>query len=208
VIRRSARTALARGLLIAAIATLIPAVAGCEAGQNAPTLDFHQASNGAYGSAGDITINNAYVLAAPVGSQLPAGSSAGLFVAFYNNGTATDTLLGASAPGTAASVKVTGGTVALPPSTSVNLTGPQPAIVLTGLIRPISGGQTIPVVLNFQRAGVVTLMLPVEPQSYQYTTLAQPATATPTPSAAKSPSRKPTHSAKASPSASPSKSRP
>ena len=35
-----------RRLLFGAIAVLVPALAGCEAGLNAPTLDFHPARAG------------------------------------------------------------------------------------------------------------------------------------------------------------------
>jgi copper(I)-binding protein len=202
VIRRSGTTAarrlLKRRLLISAIALLIPALAGCEAGLNAPTLEFHPATNGAYGSAGNVTINNAFVLAGPVGVPVPAGGSAGLFVAFYNAGTASDRLLSASAPGLAASVKVSGGSVALPVNTSVNLMGPHPDIVLSGLTRTISGGQAYPIVFDFARGGTVTLMVPVEPHAFYYAPLAQPTTASPTPSPSAS------ASGKSSPSASPS----
>jgi copper(I)-binding protein len=206
VIRRSgttvARRLLKRRLLISAIALVIPALAGCEAGLNAPTLEFHPATNGAYGSAGDITINNAFVLAGPVGIPVPSGGSAGLFVALYNGGTGGDRLLGAAAPGLAASVKVSGGTVALPVNTSVNLTGPAPDIVLSGLTRPISGGQAVPIVFDFQHAGAVTLMVPVEAHAFYYAPLTQPTTASPTPTA--SPSGK-SASPSAKPSASPSR---
>lgn len=203
-IRRSgttvARRLLKRRLLISAIALLIPALAGCEAGQNAPTLEFHPATNGAYGSAGNIAINNAFVLAGPVGVPVPSGNSAGLFVALYNGGTGSDRLLGAAAPGLAASVKVTGGSVVLPVNTSVNLMGPSPDIVLTGLTRAISGGQAIPIVFDFQHAGAVTLMVPVEAHAFYYAPLTQPTTASPTPTASPSASA----SGKSSPSASPS----
>lgn len=211
-IRRSgttvARRLLKRRLLISAIALLIPALAGCEAGLNAPTLEFHPATNGAYGSAGNITINNAFVLAGPIGFPVPRGSSVGLFVALYNGGTDGDRLLSAAAPGLAASVKVSGGTVALPVNTSVNLTGPQPDIVLSGLTRPVSGGQAVPIVFSFQRSGVVTLMVPVEPHAFYYAPLMQPTTASPTPTASPSPSgRSASPSAKPSASPSPSASR-
>ena len=43
---RSSRKTLAKGLLIAALALLISGIAGCEAGNDAPTLEFHPASPG------------------------------------------------------------------------------------------------------------------------------------------------------------------
>jgi len=168
---RSGKTTRRRLLMgIGAMALLIPATAGCEAGLNAPTLQFHQASNGTHAIFNGIRIINAFVLAAPAGSSVPKGASAGLFVGLFNDGTSPDALIGASAPGYAASVKLTSGTVALPVGSPANLTGPAPEVILTGLKRPLSGGQSLTVTLDFKRAGDVTLAVPVEPQSFYYAT--------------------------------------
>ena len=43
----SHRTAPLRALAVAAAAALVPAIAGCEAGFNAPTQQWHQPSAGA-----------------------------------------------------------------------------------------------------------------------------------------------------------------
>ena len=174
-----------RSLLAGAVAMLlVPALAGCEAGLNAPTLQFHPAAYGAYATAttDEITVSNAFVLAAPSGSSLPAGSQASLFLSLYNTGSADDTLTGVSLPkGGASSVSIEGGSIAIPANTSVNLTGPTPKLVLNGLSQPLSGGESILVVLDFQQAGPVELDVPVLPQSYQYSDLSQPPSPTPTP---------------------------
>jgi len=170
---RSGRT-VANCLLIGALALLIPAIAGCEAGLNAPTLEFHPASAGANAIVNGIRINNVFVLSAPSGSSVPAGSSAGMFLAFFNGGTSADQLVGVSAPGSAASVQISGGTVSLPVQSAVNLTGPHPEVVLNGLTKPLSGGQAVRVILSFQHAGAVTLDVPVEPQSYSFSTFSAP----------------------------------
>ena len=173
-----------RSLLAGAVAMLVvPALAGCEAGLNAPTLQFHQAAYGAYTASNDITVSNAFVLAAPSGSSLPAGSQASLFLSLYNNnGTTDDTLTGITLPqGGAASVSISGGSVTIPANSSVNLTGPTPVLVLNNLSQPLSGGGSIEVELNFQNAGTVTLPVPIEPQSYEYSDLSQPPSPTPTP---------------------------
>jgi copper(I)-binding protein len=174
-----------RSLLAGAVALLVvPALAGCEAGLNAPTLEFHQASSGQHAVVDGITISNAFVLAAPSGSSLPVGSSAGLFLGLFNNGSTSDTLTGVTLPnGGAASVTITGGSMTVPANSGVNLTGPAPQIVLNGLTAPLSAGQDIDVKLTFQNAGQTTLNVPVEPQSYYYSSLLQPPGATPTPSA-------------------------
>ena len=176
---RSGRT-VANRLLIGALALLIPAIAGCEAGLNAPTLEFHPASSGANAVVNGIKINNVFVLSAPSGSSVPAGSSAGMFLALFNGGTSADQLVGVSAPGSAASVQLSGGSVSLPVQSAVNLTGPHPEVVLNGLTRPLTGGQAVHVVFNFLHAGAVKLDVPVEPQSYSFSTFsAPPGAATP-----------------------------
>ena len=85
-----------------------------------------------------------------------------------------DKLLSVSAPGTAASVKVAGGTVDLPSQSLVDLEGPAPQIVLTGLTKPLTGGETIQLDFIFASVGVVTLNVPVEPQAYAYATYSPP----------------------------------
>ncbi|HEY6785918.1 MAG TPA: copper chaperone PCu(A)C, partial [Trebonia sp.] len=165
-----------RSLLAGAVALLVvPALAGCEAGLNAPTLEFHPASSGAHKVIDGLTISNVFVLAAPSGASLPAGSHAGLFLGLYNNGSSSDKLISVTLPhGGATSVTIADGSVTVPADSGVNLTGPSPKIVLNGLSAPLSGGQAIDVTLTFQNAGQANLDVPVEPQSYYYASLTQP----------------------------------
>jgi copper(I)-binding protein len=181
-----------RCLLFGAIALLVPALAGCEAGLDAPTLEFHQASSGTTTTVGGITVDDAFVLGPMPGSVLPAGGQAGVFLSlFAQNG---DRLLSATAPGAASSVHLANGPVTLPAQTLVDLSGPQPHVVLTGLTSPLSGGETIQLELVFANEGVVPLAVPVEPAADYYTTYSPPPTPTATPTG--------THTAKASASAS------
>jgi copper(I)-binding protein len=183
VIRSSHGSKLLRRLLIGATALLIPVLAGCEAGNNAPTLEFHPAANGAYASADSVSIINAFILGGKndATGSLPAGASASMFVGLYNGGSQADKLVSVSAPGTAASVQVIGGPIALPSQRSVYLTGPAPKLVLKQLTHGLAGGQTINVDFTFANTGVVTLQVPVEPQSGYYATYSPPAVAaTPT----------------------------
>jgi copper(I)-binding protein len=177
---RFGKTAAGRLLLGAgALALLMPAIAGCEAGNGAPTLEFHAASAGSQTIVNGIRINNVFVLGAPSGSTLPAGSSASLFLSLFNDGATGDTLESASAVG-AASVTVDGAPVALPSETPVNLTGPTPSAVLDNLSSPLASGGYIPVTLQFKNAGPVTLQVPVEPQSYYWSTYSPAPSAAPT----------------------------
>ena len=66
-----------RRLLIGAIAILVPALAGCKAGYNAPTLEFHPASFGMSTTFDGISIDNVFVLGPALGSTLQAGGRPG-----------------------------------------------------------------------------------------------------------------------------------
>jgi len=197
VIRASSRRAATGRLLIGAgvLALLIPAVAGCEAGSDAPTLQFHSASAGAHTVQNGIQITNVFVLGAPRDSSLPSGSSAGLFLSLYNGGSNPDKLESVTAPGTAASVSLPGGAVALPAGAApVNLTGPQPEVVLTNLQKTLTGGSSITLFLQFQHAGQVRLAVPVMAQSFYYETFSPAPSAPATPTAPATASASPSSS--------------
>lgn len=171
---RSGKTAGRLVLGAGVLAVLIPAIAGCEAGADAPTLQFHQAAAGAYGTANEIQASNAFVVGAPTGGTLPAGSSVGLFVSLYNGGDSADTLLSATAQN--GKVALSNGPVSIPAnSTAANLTGPTPELVVSDLTKPVDSGGTIQVVLNFQHAGQMTLQVPVMARAYYYSTFSPPA---------------------------------
>ncbi len=165
-----------RRLLVGAIAILVPALAGCEAGLNAPTLDFHPASFGVSTIVNGINIDDVFVLGPAPGSTLPAGGQAGVFLSLQAPN--ADQLTSVSAPGTASSVQLLTAPITLHPNTLVDLSGPAPEVVLNGLTNPLSGGETVQLVLNFASAGVVTLMVPVEPAAYEFATYSPPPTPT------------------------------
>ena len=186
-----------RRLLFGAIAVLVPALAGCEAGLNAPTLEFHQATAGISVIDSGINIDNAFVLGPGLNSTLPVGGSAGVFVALLSQ--TSDTLESVSAPGTASSAQITGGPVDLTAQNLVDLDGPAPQIVLTGLTRSLIGGETIKLVFTFATQGAVTLDVPVLPHADAYATYSPPPIPTPSTTASASASG----TATASPSATP-----
>ncbi|HLK75654.1 MAG TPA: copper chaperone PCu(A)C [Streptosporangiaceae bacterium] len=155
-----------RRLLVGAIAIMVPALAGCEAGFDAPTLQFHPASTGNNIVTGGITIDNAFVLGPAPGATLPAGGQAGLFLSVEAaNG---DTLTSIKAPGAASSVQLGNGPITLSPNNLVKLGGPAPLLTLDGLTNPLSGGESITLNFQFANAGQVTLTVPVEPASYDF----------------------------------------
>jgi copper(I)-binding protein len=188
--------------MIAVVAALIPMVAGCEAGTNAPSLHWHPPTDGTGRTVGDITISNAFVLGAPIGQQIPAGQNAGLFLGLVNTGNATDRLVSVTAPGTAQSVQLPGNRVVLSSQHAVLLSGPRPAVLLVNLAKPLPGGSVVSITLNFAIAGQVTLKVPVMPRAQYYTTL-RPAPAPTTPSGSPNPSRSPTPAGGPTPSGSP-----
>jgi hypothetical protein len=182
---RSWGSALPRRLVLVAVAALIPVLAGCEAGNNAPTLDFHYPTDAAGTVVGDLSIRNVFVLGAPLGRDLAKGQSASLFLALVNNG-APDKLISITAPGTATSVTMPG-IIPIRIGRPVFLTGPQPQLILTDLLRPVGGGSTVRLVLTFQKAGPITLTVPVFARAAHYVTYAPPQpvitpSPTPTPS--------------------------
>jgi copper(I)-binding protein len=183
VIRSSHRSA-GRRLLVLAIAALIPALAGCEAGNNAPTQEWHQPTDGTGVVLDNISIRNVFVLGAPIGSTIKAGGSAGVFLALINNGSA-DRLVSISAPGTARSVTLPGGGVSLASQQAVFLTGPAPEVVLQGLIRPLTGGSSVRLVLTFRNAASVSIAVPVMPRAQYYSTFSPAPSPSPSSSAAK-----------------------
>ena len=188
-----------RRMLFGALAVLVPVLAGCEAGLNAPTLTYHPAAFGAYATHEGITIDNAFVLGSSTGVAVPR---AGVFFAVVSQD--GDRLVSINAPGTAPLVRIAGGAVNLPAQVPVDLTGPVPKVVLTGLSSPLTAGATITLTFNFARAGTVTMSVPVEPHAYEYATYSPPpALPTPTPTKKPKPSVSGSASASASPTATP-----
>jgi copper(I)-binding protein len=190
---------LPRRLVLVAAAALIPVLAGCEAGNNAPTLQFHSPTDTASATVGGLAIRNVFVLGAPLGRNLARGQSASLFLAVVNSG-APDKLLSISAPGTATSVALPG-SVPVVSGHPVLLQGPRPQVVLTDLSRSLLSGSTVRVVLTFQKAGPVTLLVPVMARASFYVTYAPPQPS-PSPSATVAAARQ-HHRSRASASASP-----
>jgi copper(I)-binding protein len=167
-----------RRLLFGALAVLAPALAGCEAGFNAPTLDYHPAAFGAYAMKNGVSISNAFVLGpSPSGPEV-AGGRAGVFLAITSQD--GDKLVSASAPGTASSVQIIGGPVPVPAVGLADLAGPVPRVVMTGLASPLQGGDLVKLNLTFAEAGTIAMTVPVQPKAYEYATFSPPATPSPT----------------------------
>jgi copper(I)-binding protein len=185
-----------RNLMVVAAVGLIPVIAGCEAGNDAPTQQWHQPTPGASAIVDNtLRINNMFVLGPTPGFTLPRGASAGVFFALSNDG-APDRLLSIKAPGEATSVLVPAGGITLGRQQTLFLTGPSPRVVLQRLTRTLNGGQWVLLNLQFQNAGFVSMRVPVMPRTESYGTFS-PAPlflrphATATPSAPGTPSPTP-----------------
>jgi copper(I)-binding protein len=173
VIRSGWGSALPHRLVLVAVAALIPVLAGCEAGNNAPTLEFHPPTETGSVAVGDLAVRNAFVLGAPLGSTVAKGKSASLFLSLTNTG-ATDRLLSISAPGTAASVTLPKSGILLAAGPPVLLSGPKPVLVLNDLTNTLASGTNIVLKLHFAKAGVITLSVPVMARAAHYQTYAPP----------------------------------
>jgi hypothetical protein len=193
-----------RRLLFGAMVVLVPALAGCEAGFNAPTLQYHPANFTGNVTKNGISFSNVFVLGPSASGPAVAGGRTGVFMSLYaKNG---DQLESVSAKGVATQASIIGGTVNLPANSLVDLSGPVPRVVLSGLANPLQGGQTVTLGFNFAKAGTITIDVPVEPQSFEFGTYSPPPTPSPSPSATgkKKKKAKGAASASASASASPS----
>jgi copper(I)-binding protein len=174
-------SALPRRLALVAVAALIPVLAGCEAGNNAPTLAFHYPTDAAGIAEGNLSIRNVFVLGGPLGKNLQKGQSASLFLSIINEG-AADKLISITAPGTAASVSLPSGGVPVILNRPVFFSGPKPQLVLNDLTKSIRNGSDVRLILTFVKAGPITLVVPVVPRATPFATYAPPAPS-PTPTA-------------------------
>ena len=166
-----------RRILLGALAVLAPALAGCEAGYNAPTLEYHPAAFGAYAMKNGVSISNAFVLGpSPSGPEVAGGRAGAFFAVTAQNG---DKLVSASAPGVASAVQIIGGPVPVPAVGLADLAGPVPRVVMTGLANPLQGGDLVKLNLTFAEAGTITVIAPVEPRAYEYATFSPPPSPSP-----------------------------
>jgi len=184
VIRFGLRAGRPRRLLLVAAATLLPVLAGCEAGNNAPTVSFHQPTDATGTTVSDdqLAIRNVFVLGTPLGGSLQPGESAGLYFAVINSGRA-DRLVSITAPGTSPSVTLPGGGINVRSLHPVFLQGPVTQAYLTDLSRTVTNGSSIKIVMHFLRAGPVTLQVPVFARTQNFFAFGQPPTPTPSPTA-------------------------
>jgi len=146
-------------VLLAALTALTGLTAvgasGCAAGIQAETSRERPTINSVGGAVGAITLRNVYV-----GGPGRQGGSIPVLFAAFNGGNDPDQLTGVSSPVAAQAAAPSQLTVAPGEATYYNPGSSTPR--LTGLRNPLRVGQQVAVTLTFQRAGSVTLEVPVE----------------------------------------------
>lgn len=150
-----------RRLALAAAVIASVALTGCAAGQISQTARQVAAIDGGNATVGAIGVRNA-LLATPAGPNYAQGSNVSLLVLLANTGIDTDTLTAVSTPA-AGQVALPEAGLPLPGQTNVTVGGEGgTAITLTGLTRALCYGQSVPLTFSFQKAGQVTLNVPIE----------------------------------------------
>lgn len=152
---------------VAAIALSAVLASGCGTGLHAVTYTEHGREDGATANLGGLTgiaIRNLHILPPTSGLVIPVGATAEVTGGLVNDGAEPDALIGASSDA-AGSVQLT---LAGTPTSSVPLPPQDAAIqdwtlVLSNLNRPLLAATYVNVTLDFQRAGRITLQVPVRP---------------------------------------------
>jgi copper(I)-binding protein len=135
-------------------AALLP-LSACGAGIQAATSRERPTIDGAGAAIGTITIRNTYV-----GGPADPGASAPVLMSVFNDGNETDRLVSVSSP--AASGSSAPAQTSLPPGGQQLYYTAASTPRLTGLSQPIRVGDSLPLVLTFERAGQVQMTVPVE----------------------------------------------
>jgi copper(I)-binding protein len=172
---------------VAAVLVAAPALAGCAAGFDANTGKPYAPTEAANVRVNGIDISQAFILGPDPGGNLPQGGSAPLYLSMVNLNESSDSLAGATAEG-AGTVKLDA-PVSLPSHERVSTGAPTPKIMIEGLAKPLYGGESVRVNLQFTNAGTVPVSIPVVTRSREFATLP------PAPGAVTSPPPSPTPTA-------------
>ncbi|GII93356.1 copper chaperone PCu(A)C [Sinosporangium siamense] len=161
----SRRLALAAGAFLAAA----PALAGCAAGFDSVVERPYSPTEAATLKTDRLTISQAFLLGPDAGGNLPAGGSSPLYLSLVNTGQAPDTLTGVTAEGVG-TVKIAQ-PIALPVNEFVSTAGTPPKVNVEGLAKPLRGGESVKVTLQFANAGNIAIHVPVITRSREFANL-------------------------------------
>ncbi len=156
-----------RSALLASVGIAATVLAsGCAAGQIAQTAEEQPGVPGAQATLGDVQLHN-ITIAYPNNGAYQPGSTGRLNFVVVNNGKQADHLVGVSS-GAARSVQISGpdgNKIQIGPQSSVNVYGDGPKVQLTGITRELRSSQQTTVTFQFDRAGEVSIKVPVAPAS-------------------------------------------
>ncbi|WP_196073228.1 copper chaperone PCu(A)C [Nakamurella alba] len=161
--RAPSPTAAGRGLRSARIAALALAAGlaftGCAAGQVSQTADQVAAIDGANGTVGQIGVRDVLFPETEPGGYA-TGANVPLLLRVSNEGLAADTLT--SVTSTVATSVTIGGTATVPAQTLTTIDEQSPiTLTLEGLTAAIPYGFSVPVTFTFEKAGNVTVNVPI-----------------------------------------------
>jgi hypothetical protein len=147
-----------RRLLVVGVLASALALTGCASGKIAQTVQQVSAVNSGNGRIGDIDVLGVQ-FDTPESTSYAKGSAAPLQVWVSNDSINADTLTEVTSP-VATKVEIAGTATVLPQS--LQDFGSKYKITLTGLTAPLSYGVSVPVTFTFQKAGSLTIKVPVE----------------------------------------------
>ena len=149
-----------RRLLVVAVLASALALTGCASGKIAQTAQQVSAVSSGNGKIGDIDVLNVqFSTPSTPTASYPKGGTAPLEIWVSNDSIDADTLTQATTPA-AGKVEIQGTATVQPKS--LEDFGTKYKIALTGLTAPIGYGVSVPVTFTFQRAGTITINVPVE----------------------------------------------
>jgi periplasmic copper chaperone A len=180
-----------RWALLAALAALV-FVAGCAAGQRAPSSSEISTIDGVNANIGSMQVRNLGLAAPPTNAGYAVGDAAQLVFAMVNTAPRDDQLISVTSPVAGSATSSPVGKVATlasavarrqpqafipisaPPGelVPVGYGSPAASVTLVGLTKPLISGQTLIVTLGFRDAGTKTIQIAVQ--------LGEGASATPT----------------------------
>ncbi|WP_433251145.1 copper chaperone PCu(A)C [Streptosporangium sp. CA-135522] len=181
----------------AAFLAAAPLLAGCGAGSDANTNQPYSPTEALTAKVNGIDISQAFFLGPDSGATLSEGGATPLYLSVVNTNQSPDRLVGVGIDPALGAAKVTTA-VDLPVEKRVSVGKPTPTIVIEGLKKPLRGGESIPVQLQFANAGLVPLTIPVITRSREFGQLPQ------APNTGAAPAETPAPTPSTTPSATPS----
>jgi len=190
VIRNSRRVF---ALTVAGAVAFAPVMSGCAAGRTPQTAMPTQLTEGINvtvpqrAKKPEIDIRNMFVLGPAAGTAAAPGSSVPLYATFINQVQGRpDRLVSVSSPDITGA-QIAGNAVTLPAATAqggqaVRLftqPGQTPQVVLQGIRTRLFGGEYIELTLRFERAGSITVPVPVVPAQGEFASYSPVPTASP-----------------------------